>query len=66
MAGFIAWAFLCYGHPDIRYLDGGSEKWTTEGLPLSGDPSAHEPRTFTARPVEGVYCRLDQAAGRRR
>ena len=38
MAGMTAWAFLYYGHPDIRYLVGGLAKWTAEGLPLSSDP----------------------------
>ncbi len=61
MAGMTAWTFLYYGHPDIRYLDGGLAKWTAEGLPLSNDVPAHEPRTFAARLVEGVYCSLDQA-----
>ena len=28
MAGMTAWTFLYYGHPDIRYLDGGLAKWT--------------------------------------
>ena len=37
MAGMTAWAFLYYGHPDLRYLDGGLTKWTAEGLPLSSD-----------------------------
>ena len=61
MAGMTAWTFLYYGHPDVRYLDGGLAKWTAEGLPLSEDTPAHERRTFAARPVEGVYCRLDRA-----
>ena len=61
MAGMTAWTFLYYGHPDTRYLDGGLGKWTAERLPLSSDAPAHEPRTFAARPAEGVYCRLDQA-----
>ena len=61
MAGMTAWTFLYYGHPDIRYLDGGLAKWTAEGLPLSSDAPTHEPRTFAASPLEGVYCRLDQA-----
>ncbi len=61
MAGMTAWTFLYYGHPDIRYLDGGLAKWTAEGLPLSNDAPAHAPRTFAARLVEGVYCSLDQA-----
>ena len=61
MAGMTAWTFLYYGHPDMRYLDGGLAKWTGEGLPLSSDAPAHEQRTFSAHPVEGVYCTLDQA-----
>ena len=61
MAGMTAWAFLYYGHPDLRYLDGGLTKWTAEGLPLSSDPPAHEPRTFAARPMAGVFCSLEQA-----
>ena len=61
LAGMTAWTFLYYGHPDVRYLDGGMAKWTAEGLPLSGDIPAHQPRTFVAHPVEGVYCSLDQA-----
>ncbi len=60
-AGIVAWAFLYYGHPDTRHLDGGLAKWTAEGLPLSSDVPAHEPRTFAARLVEEVYCSLDQA-----
>ena len=61
MAGIVAWAFLYYGHPDTRLLDGGVTKWTAEGLPLSSDAPTHEPRTFAPRPVEGVLCSLDQA-----
>ena len=66
MAGMTAWTFLYYGHPDIRYLDGGLAKWTAEGLPVSRDAPAHKPRKFAARLVEGVYCPLDQAEGLRR
>ncbi len=61
MAGMTAWTFLYYGHPDVRYLDGGLAKWTAEGLPLSSETPAHERRTFSARLAEGVYCSLDQA-----
>ena len=60
-AGIVAWAFLYYGHPDTRLLDGGLTKWTAQRRPLSSDAPAHEPRAFAARLVEGVYCRLDQA-----
>ncbi len=60
-AGVVVWAFLYYGHPDTRLLDGGLTKWTAEGRPLSNDAPAHEPRAFVARLAEGVYCSLDQA-----
>ena len=60
-AGIVVWAFLYYGHPDSSLLDGGLTKWTAEGLSLSNDAPAHEPRTFAARLAGGVYCSLDQA-----
>ncbi len=60
-AGIVAWAFLYYGHPDVRLLDGGLTKWTAEELPLANDAPAHEPRVFTARLEEGVFCSLNQA-----
>ena len=61
MAGLVAWAFLYYGHPDTRFLDGGLSKWTAEGRSLSGDVPVHEPRTFSAHLQPAVYCSLDQA-----
>ncbi len=63
LAGMTGWALLYYGHPELRYLDGGLAKWTAEGLPLSTDATTHEQRTFTPRHVEGVFCSLDQAKG---
>ncbi len=59
-AGMVAWAFVYYGHPDTRLLDGGLTMWTAAGLPLSTDAPTHEPRTFAASPEESVYCLLDQ------
>ena len=61
MAGMTAWTFLYFGHPNVRYLDGGLEKWTDEGRPLETDKATHEARTFSAQPSEAVYCSLDQA-----
>ena len=49
MAGMVAWTFLYYGHPDVRYLDGGLAKWTAEGLPMSSDAPAHEPDCYSSR-----------------
>ena len=61
MAGMVAWAFLYYGHPDTRLLDGGLTKWTAEELALSTEAPSHGPRTFSPRLVEGIYCQLEQA-----
>ena len=61
MAGMIGWALRYYGHPDIRYLDGGMAKWNAEELPTSSEAATHEPRTFTAGLAENIYCSLDQA-----
>ena len=67
-AGLVVWAFLYYGHADAALLDGGLTKWTNEGQPLSNDglprsneAPAHEPRAFTARLEEDVFCSLEQA-----
>lgn len=60
MAGMTAWAFLYYG-ATVRYLDGGLTKWTAEGRPVSTEAPAHDPRTFAADVLAGVFCSLDQA-----
>jgi thiosulfate/3-mercaptopyruvate sulfurtransferase len=65
--GMVAWTFLYYGHKDIRILDGGFDKWTREGRPVSKDQASYPATTYKAAPVEAVYCSLDQAkAGRTR
>lgn len=59
--GMVAWTFLYYGHADVRILDGGVTKWLAEGRAL--DTRLPEPPlvTYVARPVEAVYCSLEQA-----
>ncbi|MQA00724.1 MAG: sulfurtransferase [Dehalococcoidia bacterium] len=59
--GMVAWAFLYYGHQDVRILDGGITKWQAEGRPLTKTVPAVSPTAHVARPVEAVYCSLDQA-----
>src|SRR5215213_7577225 len=44
-------AMVVHGHEDgIRILEGGLTKWQQEGRPLSTEPAAPRPATFTARP----------------
>jgi thiosulfate/3-mercaptopyruvate sulfurtransferase len=53
------WACRVYGHDDVLVLDGGFDKWTAEGLPISNElpsrPAPAEPWTprHEARPVAG-------------
>lgn len=59
--GMVAWAFLYYGHPDVRILDGGVAKWLAEGRAIDTRLAEWPWVTYVARPMETVYCSLDQA-----
>jgi thiosulfate/3-mercaptopyruvate sulfurtransferase len=59
--GMVAWAFLYYGHADVRILDGGLAKWLAEGRTLDTQPPAWPPVTYEAKPMEAIYCSLEQA-----
>ena len=59
--GMLAWSLLYYGHPDVRMLDGGFAKWTSEGRPVSTETSIYPPATFEPGLVEELYCSLDHA-----
>ncbi|MGO4711342.1 3-mercaptopyruvate sulfurtransferase [Bradyrhizobium sp. 2TAF24] len=43
------WMFLSFGHPNVRILDGGLQKWRAEGRPLQAGPASPQPGKFTAR-----------------
>ncbi len=65
--GMVAWTFLYYGHADVRILDGGVMKWLAEGRPLDTRLPEWSQATYVAKPIEAVYCSLEQAkAGARR
>jgi thiosulfate/3-mercaptopyruvate sulfurtransferase len=59
--GMVAWTFLYYGHTDVRILDGGITKWLADGRPLVREQPSWPAATYLARPVEAVYCSLEQA-----
>ncbi|HVO91491.1 MAG TPA: sulfurtransferase [Terriglobales bacterium] len=59
--GLVAWAFLYYGHGDVRLLDGGFEKWTREGRAVSVQPTSYPEANFTAKRVEAIYCSFSHA-----
>lgn len=43
------WSLVAYGFESVRILDGGWRTWESEGRPISGRPSLHEPSSFTPR-----------------
>jgi thiosulfate/3-mercaptopyruvate sulfurtransferase len=59
--GLVAWAFLYYGHQDVRLLDGGFEKWSREGRPVSREAASYPENVFNAKPVDAIYCSLSHA-----
>ena len=42
-AAYALWVFTLFGHPDVRLLDGGRQKWAAEGRPMTEVPPAVVP-----------------------
>ncbi|TAJ21782.1 MAG: sulfurtransferase [Dehalococcoidia bacterium] len=59
--GMVAWAFLYFGHADVRILDGGVVKWLAEGRVLDVHRPEPAAASYSVRPMEAVYCSLEQA-----
>ncbi len=59
--GMVAWTFLYYGQADVRLLDGGMTKWVAEGRPVDVEQPHCQAATYEAKPMEAVYCSLEQA-----
>lgn len=59
--GMTAWAFSYYGHSAVHILDGGFEKWTSEGRPISTETGGYPAAQFGAKLVEDLYCSLEHA-----
>ncbi len=49
IAALAFWVLKIYGHPDVRLLDGGRQKWLAEGRPLSTEIPSPEPSRYSAR-----------------
>lgn len=45
-ASYALWVFKLFGHPDVRLLDGGREKWIAEGRPLTKEAPHVEPTEY--------------------
>jgi thiosulfate/3-mercaptopyruvate sulfurtransferase len=42
-AAYALWVFSLFGHPDVRLLDGGRDKWIAEGREITTDATTREP-----------------------
>jgi thiosulfate/3-mercaptopyruvate sulfurtransferase len=43
-AAYALWVFTLFGHPDVRLLDGGRQKWSEEGRPMTTHRVGRAPR----------------------
>lgn len=49
-AARVWWMLRAFGFDEAAVLNGGWRKWTLEGRPVSAEPPAYPPGSFTARP----------------
>ncbi len=54
------WMLRAMGFDDAAVLNGGWEKWRTEGRPVSTAPPAYPPATFTPRPRPELFADKDK------
>ncbi|GIH13243.1 sulfurtransferase [Rugosimonospora africana] len=45
-AAYALWVFSLFGHPDVRLLDGGRQKWSAEGRELTRDRPTRQPTRY--------------------
>ncbi|MFC7753716.1 sulfurtransferase [Tsukamurella soli] len=45
-AAYALWVFTLFGHPDVRLLDGGRDKWISDGRDVSLDQPEYPPTDY--------------------
>jgi thiosulfate/3-mercaptopyruvate sulfurtransferase len=45
-AAYALWVFSLFGHPDVRLLNGGRQRWVAEGRPLTREVTPREPARY--------------------
>ena len=59
-AAFAYWYLKLYGHPDVRIVDGGRQKWIDEGRELTAEVPTRAAATYSAPdPDESIRARRD-------
>jgi thiosulfate/3-mercaptopyruvate sulfurtransferase len=58
------WILTYYGHPHVKVLNGGWQRWIDEGRPTTFRKHVPEPGDFTPRPNEAKRIRLDELKSR--
>lgn len=52
IGGFIFWLLKLFGHQDVRVLNGGCQKWMSEGRPVTTELSSFAPTEYRAKPID--------------
>jgi thiosulfate/3-mercaptopyruvate sulfurtransferase len=58
------WILTYYGHPNVKVLNGGWQRWLDEGRTATFREYLPEPGHFTPRPNEAMRVRLDEMKAR--
>jgi thiosulfate/3-mercaptopyruvate sulfurtransferase len=53
------WVLAYYGHNQAKVLNGGWQRWVSEGRPITVHPTVPTPARFTPRPNATLICHLD-------
>ena len=53
------WVLTYYSHRNAKVLNGGWQRWVSEGRPVTFHQTVVELGHFTPRPDESIMCRLD-------
>ena len=68
-AAWALWQLKIYGHPDVRLMDGGRNKWLAEGRPLTDQAPSYAATTYEAsepdRYLRGLLADVTEAVRNR-
>jgi thiosulfate/3-mercaptopyruvate sulfurtransferase len=56
-AAYALWVFSLFGHPDVRLLDGGRDKWIAEGGALTREATEVSPTEYPVVPRQDAPIR---------